>query len=463
MSPNDLPLPSVEMLPLALPVEEVPPIPPVSPAPARSLAFPLHPGFWAAIFWCLGMLLFTQVPGGIVSVVLMVGLLFALPGQPDLMAVSDPAELLGSTAGQLAVGAGLGVAHVLMIVLSLITLRVVVGRDWRREVAFRRPSGTHTLLVLISAPAFVILANAVYRFVQQGLGFPGANDLPGAACFLSSLICTLALAGAVCLTLWLTLGQHWGRRLSANGSPARSVLLSALALTALGTSAWMLYRLALPTFRSVLPDGAAMANMEEMEGLFNGWPVALAVLFVAVLPALSEELWCRAFIGRGLVGVHGVFWGVLLTSFLFGLIHVDPCQGTMAMVLGVCLHGIYLLTRSLLLPMLLHFLNNALAVTLPRVPAVQALDDVGFAHSVLLLSAATLLLLAVGTALYRTRARLVSVKDGPAWQPAHAGVACPPADSGTLVVSPGLSPALALLVVLALAGLAGAIALALAA
>lgn len=434
---------------------------PVGPPSAVALpsGFPLQPGFWVAILWCLGMLLFTQVPGGIVSVLLMVTLLLTLPGQPDLMTIRNPGELLGSTAGQLALGAGLAVAHLLMIGLGLIVLRVVVGRDWRREVALRRPTWSQALLVAASAPAFVIVANATYHYVQDRLRFPSANDLPAAACFLSSIGGTLLAAGVVCFALWAVLGRRWGQRISNNWSPTLSTGLTVAALAGLVGCAATLYTLALPAFRDLLPAGAAMADMEEMEGLFTGWPVAVAVLFIAVLPALSEELWCRAFLGRGLIGLHGYFWGVLLTSFLFGIIHVDPCQGTMAMVLGVFLHLVYLMTRSLWMPMLLHFLNNAMAVTLPRIPLVQELEAVDRRFGALILAAACGVLVVVGVALYRCRARLANEPGEAGWTPQHSGVACPPVGSGTQVVAAALSPAMALLVLAALAALGTTLAL----
>src|SRR3954468_23799191 len=121
-----------------------------------------------------------------------------------------------------------------------------------------------------------------------------------------------------------------------------------------------------------------LGGMEEMEKAFGSWPVLLGVFLIGVLPGIGEELWCRGFLGRGLVGTHGVVLGILGTSFLFGLIHVDPCQGTMAMLMGVGLHVVYQLTRSLWMPMLLHFLNNSLAVVMARVakgmPQVAAID-----------------------------------------------------------------------------------------
>src|SRR5262249_25780361 len=64
----------------------------------------------------------------------------------------------------------------------------------------------------------------------------------------------------------------------------------------------------------------------------------------------------------GLVGRHGALIGVLLASAIFGAIHLNLPQGLWAFVMGCCLHLAYLATRSLWVPVLLHFINNAAAV-----------------------------------------------------------------------------------------------------
>jgi membrane protease YdiL (CAAX protease family) len=88
----------------------------------------------------------------------------------------------------------------------------------------------------------------------------------------------------------------------------------------------------------------------------------MAVLIVAVGPALGEELFCRGFLGRGLVARYGTVAGISLTSILFGVMHIIPAQAMYAGLLGILLHCLALSGRSLWLAMLAHFLNNALSV-----------------------------------------------------------------------------------------------------
>jgi hypothetical protein len=171
--------------------------------------------------------------------------------------------------------------------------------------------------------------------------------------------------------------------------------------------------------------------------VFSSWPWALAVLLVGVLPGIGEELWCRAFLGRGLVGRHGVVWGVIFTSFFFGAIHVHPVQGAVAALLGLWLHFVYLATRSLWAPILLHFLNNSLAVTAMRFESLKAIEESPGAIPRYVFLAAGVLFLAVAAALYQSRARLVGEDGGPpTWQPDFPSVEWPPEGSGTRVACP---------------------------
>jgi membrane protease YdiL (CAAX protease family) len=91
-------------------------------------------------------------------------------------------------------------------------------------------------------------------------------------------------------------------------------------------------------------------------------PLGLAILAIAVLPAINEELFCRGFLNSGVLARYGGLISVVWVSFLFGVMHLEPPQALFAMLFGIVIHLVYLASRSLPLAMLLHFLNNALVV-----------------------------------------------------------------------------------------------------
>ena len=113
-----------------------------------------------------------------------------------------------------------------------------------------------------------------------------------------------------------------------------------------------------------------------------------------------------------IVAHHGVVLGVLLASLLFGIMHIDPVQSVGAFVLGLGLHFIYLTTRSLLAPMLVHMLNNTFAFWVIRnyhwcpLPELSPLPDDTQVHTPPgVMIAAIAAAAAVLGLLYQTRTR----------------------------------------------------------
>ncbi len=90
--------------------------------------------------------------------------------------------------------------------------------------------------------------------------------------------------------------------------------------------------------------------------------IILMYVMFAVLPAICEEWAFRGVLLKNLLpfGRHGA---VLISSLLFGIVHVDPPRIIFASVFGMALGYCYEQTGSLKLSMLIHFINNAISVT----------------------------------------------------------------------------------------------------
>jgi membrane protease YdiL (CAAX protease family) len=137
-------------------------------------------------------------------------------------------------------------------------------------------------------------------------------------------------------------------------------------------------------------------------------PLPLLLLIIAVAPALGEELMFRGLIGRGLVARWGVVRGVLLTSLLFGIVHIHPAHALGVIPLGIAMHFVYLTTRSFWAPVLLHFLNNAWATTVTKYSAELEgtelmADNAGLPPQVLVQS--LVVTVAISMLLWHTRVR----------------------------------------------------------
>jgi uncharacterized protein len=305
---------------------------------------------------------------------------------------------------------------------------------------------------------FILVAVAPGLF---GVGRGGVADLleaakgPGIA--LALVITHLMIIGLGLLVLRLALGRDWTRQVALR-RPGTSHLFLVIAafpcVVVLGNVVYSLLRaLGVPSVSDL-----GIPGMEQMNDILAPWPWPFAVFAIAVLPAIGEELWCRAFFGRGLVGHYGAVAGVLFSSFFFGVMHVDPAQGSMAIFMGIFLHYVYLTTRSLWMTMLLHFLNNGFAVLAPRVSFFEVLAAPPKEIPLAIYATIAVLFVGVVAALYQSRARLVAA-DGngpPPWRPPYPGVAYPPRGSGTEVAHPLPNVWLLLLVAAAAAALVGA-------
>jgi membrane protease YdiL (CAAX protease family) len=423
-----------------LPEEGIQDVIPAPPPPSKGappdladrfrLPRPPQPGFWLGAAASLLMLIVCQI--GIPLIVIVIVLIGRAVVSADLRAAlvdlqteQGMQKFQNETAALLLVS-----AHVPMILFSLLALRIFAGKYWYREVAIRLPSLPHFLILVLAFPSLPILAGGAYMLAQRFI--PGLTDAPA---LMVSQFAMIGVLGLIWL-VGLAIRQHDPKRDLSRGPILGQLAINFLFIAVALATAWVGYHLV----SSVLPEfkaGEQMdKGMEELVKETRNWSPILAVLIIAVQPAFSEELWCRAYLGRGLVGQYGVVGGVLITSYFFGAIHVLPHQGAMAMLMGIVLFYAYLTTRSLLAPMLLHFLNNGTSVLGNHLGEQAANVDVApDAVPMTLYACAALLMVAGAWALYQSRARLIRVDGAPLepWQPAYPGVALPPPGSGTAV------------------------------
>src|SRR5579872_519937 len=78
----------------------------------------------------------------------------------------------------------------------------------------------------------------------------------------------------------------------------------------------------------------AETGMKDLQDTFAQAPLWLGVLVIGLQPAVAEELVFRGLIGRGLVARWGLIPGMLVTSILFGVMHLHPVQAIAVIPLG---------------------------------------------------------------------------------------------------------------------------------
>jgi uncharacterized protein len=101
----------------------------------------------------------------------------------------------------------------------------------------------------------------------------------------------------------------------------------------------------------------AFLNTSTIGGLlFN-------ILMVAIIPAIGEELMFRGVLQKIFTNwTRNVHWGILISSFLFTVIHFQFYGLFPRWILGMVFGYLLLWSESIWAPILAHFINNSFAV-----------------------------------------------------------------------------------------------------
>lgn len=92
-------------------------------------------------------------------------------------------------------------------------------------------------------------------------------------------------------------------------------------------------------------------------------PYQMVIYFIsyAIIPALVEEILFRGTVCRSLT-VYGKGTAVVISATLFALMHTNIEQMLYTFVAGLFFGLLYVETKSVLAPILLHFVNNSISV-----------------------------------------------------------------------------------------------------
>lgn len=112
----------------------------------------------------------------------------------------------------------------------------------------------------------------------------------------------------------------------------------------------------------------------------NTTSLVLNLFVMAVLPAILEELVFRFCVLRAL-RPFGDGFAVLVSAVLFGLMHGNIRQIPFALMVGLALGYLYVGTNRLWIPMLVHFMNNALSVCLEYIGFSMTENAVGWFYT----------------------------------------------------------------------------------
>lgn len=115
----------------------------------------------------------------------------------------------------------------------------------------------------------------------------------------------------------------------------------------------------------------------------NPFVIVLAYIAVALIPAVFEEFVFRGVILKTL-SKHGKGLAIIVSSVLFGFLHLNVPSIVFATICGLVFGFIYVKTQNIWMCVAIHFLNNAIAVT-QQVVLEKMPGDMGTLISAILL------------------------------------------------------------------------------
>ena len=106
-------------------------------------------------------------------------------------------------------------------------------------------------------------------------------------------------------------------------------------------------------------DVMSLANMKTTNDYI------FTIIILALTPALFEELFFRGCLQQIMISItKKPFWGIFITSVLFSAVHISFYGFLSRLFLGLMLGYIFYFSKNVWLNTLVHFLNNAFAVTM---------------------------------------------------------------------------------------------------
>lgn len=103
-----------------------------------------------------------------------------------------------------------------------------------------------------------------------------------------------------------------------------------------------------------------MPDIEYPEGIFG---FLLSFIAIAVTPALTEEFATRGMV-MGSAKEHGQSFALITSAIFFSLMHGNLVQIPFAFIMGIVIGFAVIKTGSLLSGIVIHFINNAVSVSM---------------------------------------------------------------------------------------------------
>lgn len=101
----------------------------------------------------------------------------------------------------------------------------------------------------------------------------------------------------------------------------------------------------------------------------------LAIIIGAIIPSISEEFLFRGVGQRSLEENNSIYFSVFTTGTIFGLIHFNLINLFPLILIGIFLGFLAHYSKNILVPVFIHFLNNAVSILFFYIGEPEILND----------------------------------------------------------------------------------------
>ncbi|HXC52353.1 MAG TPA: CPBP family intramembrane glutamic endopeptidase [Candidatus Limnocylindrales bacterium] len=212
----------------------------------------------------------------------------------------------------------------------------------------------------------------------------------------------MACVAVVCMLLAIGVGL-WSSEPFAKRLRTGRGLLSTVEI-AVASAGGLALSSALGTVLRFMPgyESGGLGRFHKLCAGLHGTELWLAALLIGLLAPLGEELFYRGAMQTRLMERFGTIAGVVLTSAVFGIAHLDPLHMVVGVVMGLYLGWISVLSKSCRTTIAVHGVNNSFAV-LVAVAGTASTSAAGHGPADYVASGTAWLLIAAGCVLWLQR------------------------------------------------------------
>lgn len=213
---------------------------------------------------------------------------------------------------------------------------------------------------ILKAFLYSFVAILVWQFVGGIISVPGIFYKP-----LNHITLPLGFLGgtvAAIIVLLMLTSTKFAVILQSIKHPFTAIQLI------LSIACWILFLPLAEVFTSLIPTDGPFKEIyhmfQESFEMMLDYKIA-GFIMVCVLAPIFEEIIFRGIILKGMLNFKvSPAIAILINGFIFGLAHMNPWQFIGAGILGIIFGFVYYRTKSLLIPMILHCLNNTLSYSM---------------------------------------------------------------------------------------------------